>query len=291
MLLNLRPYRLVLMATVMLGGIILAGWLCWLENPAPDTRNTEAPQASPASFYGEFLDWEEADQQFPRYAKATVIDLETRLAFRVQRRAGDRHADVQPLTADDTEIMKTIYQGKWSWQRKAIVVELENGRRLAGSMHGMPHGAGAIRGNNFNGHFCIHFQNSTTHAGRRSDPAHQIMVWKAARQVDQQLKKLSPEEALRVFFTAVDQGETAVAARMLADDPASRLLLARTVRVDVLAADDIAKTAEQTYRVSLRFTFQDQKSEHRQTVRVRLARQKAPWIIEPEALLDCLSEE
>ena len=53
--------------------------------------------------------------------------------------------------------MKTIYQGKWSWQRKAIIVELEDGRRLAASMHGMPHGAGAIRGNNFNGHFCVHF--------------------------------------------------------------------------------------------------------------------------------------
>ncbi|MCM3080108.1 hypothetical protein [Brevibacillus invocatus] len=35
-----------------------------------------------------------------------VIDLETGQRFQVQRRAGSRHADVQPLTRNDTMILK-----------------------------------------------------------------------------------------------------------------------------------------------------------------------------------------
>ncbi len=72
--------------------------------------------------------------------------------------------------------MKMIYGGKWSWKRKAIIIELDNGRRIAASMNGMPHGGGAIRENKFYGHFCIHFKDSKTHVTGNIDMAHQIMV-------------------------------------------------------------------------------------------------------------------
>jgi len=118
-------------------------------------------------FYGEFLTWKEVDGLLPIYAKANIIDFETLWEFRVQRRAGTSHADVQPLSAEDTEIMKNIYGGHWSWRRRAIIVQLDNGRMISASMHGMPHGQGAIKGNNFNGHFCIHFRDSTTHGSHK----------------------------------------------------------------------------------------------------------------------------
>ena len=47
-------------------------------------------------------------------------------------------------------------------------------------MNGMPHGAGAIKDNDFDGHFCIHFYASRTHGGNRVDERHQNMVLKAA---------------------------------------------------------------------------------------------------------------
>lgn len=129
--------------------------------------------------YGEYIPWTEVSRIFPRYAVASVVDVETGLSFKVQRRAGQKHADVQPLTRDDTATMKKIYGGQWSWKRRAVLV-VTGSHRIAASMNGMPHGAGAIKGNQFPGHFCIHFRDSRTHITNKIDPEHQEMVKKAA---------------------------------------------------------------------------------------------------------------
>ncbi|NPV52138.1 MAG: LysM peptidoglycan-binding domain-containing protein [Firmicutes bacterium] len=112
---------------------------------------------------------------------ATVIDVRTGLSFRVRRRGGYNHADSEPLTTQDTAIMKRIYGGKWSWERRPIILEVR-GRRLAASMNGMPHGGDVINGNDFDGHFCIHFLGSKTHGSSRVDPQHQAAIRFAAGQ-------------------------------------------------------------------------------------------------------------
>ncbi|GGD73129.1 hypothetical protein [Paenibacillus nasutitermitis] len=129
--------------------------------------------------YGEYVTWEKAEKIAPRKSIFALQDLETGLTFRVQRRAGSRHADVQPLTKEDTKIMKQIYEDHWSWKRRAVLVHI-NGRKLAASMNGMPHGGDGIPGNGFSGHFCVHFQGSTTHRSTSPDMAHQLLVRKAA---------------------------------------------------------------------------------------------------------------
>lgn len=155
-----------------------------------------------AVHYGELLRWEQAENVLPRYSTFRVVDLETGLSFRVQRRAGERHADVQPLTKADTKIMKRVYDGTWSWKRRAIVVETE-GRRLAASMHGMPHGGDGIPNNGFSGHFCIHFPESSTHGNRRVDFEHQLMVYKAGGRLAEHVNGLSPHEIVNAFFVAL----------------------------------------------------------------------------------------
>lgn len=164
---------------------------------------------------GEFLSWTEVNELFPRYAKATVIDIDTGLSFRLQRRAGGNHADVQPLTAEDTAVMKQIYNGKWSWKRRAVLVEVEDGRRIAASMNGMPHGQGAIQGNEFNGHFCIHFRDSKTHGSGRVDEAHQLMVWKAAGVIEDQMKDKTARQVMNFFFLALNQGDRSIPEKLL----------------------------------------------------------------------------
>lgn len=128
--------------------------------------------------FGMLIPWEEADEIFSMFSYARVIDIYSGASFMVQRREGSSHADVQPLTAEDTAIMKEIFHGTWTWQRSGIIVEV-NGRRIAASMNGMPHGAGKIKDNNFPGHFCIHFINSTTHSGN-VDKRHLEEILKAA---------------------------------------------------------------------------------------------------------------
>jgi LysM repeat protein len=133
---------------------------------------------------GEYLDWfKEVQYIFKNGDIATVTDLDTGKSFKISRLYGRNHADVEPLTAEDTKIMKSIY-GSWSWDRRAIIVTVEDSkgvlRNIAGSMNGMPHGGESIKDNNFKGQFCIHFKSSRTHSGNRLDSGHQSAVKKAA---------------------------------------------------------------------------------------------------------------
>ncbi|MHB8171622.1 MAG: LysM peptidoglycan-binding domain-containing protein [Thermincolia bacterium] len=134
----------------------------------------------------ELIPWEEANGIYNGVAK--VIDVETGRSFMVKRNGGHEHADSDPLTAEDTAVLRALYGGEWSWNRRAIFLEVD-GRRIAASMNGMPHGRSATKGNNFPGHFCIHFLDSRTHGSEytksgvpRTDSAHQAMVHKAAGQ-------------------------------------------------------------------------------------------------------------
>ena len=151
----------------------------------------------------EMLPWEQVNIVVPKYSKFIVFDLETGKQFRVQRRAGSNHADVQPLTSKDTAIMKKIYDGKWSWKRRAIIVIHED-RRIAASMHGMPHGAGALK-NNFPGHFCIHFYGSTTHRKNFMDLSHKLMILKAAGKLDEYVGNANAYEIINTFVAGIKQ--------------------------------------------------------------------------------------
>jgi hypothetical protein len=155
------------------------------------------------SFKIEMLPWKEVNHILPKYTKFKVVDVETGKQFQVQRRAGSNHADVQPLTSKDTKIMKKIYKGKWSWKRRAIIVAYKD-QWIAASMHGMPHGGGALQ-NNFPGHFCIHFFGSTTHRTNSMDLAHMLMILKAAGKLDTYLGKANPYEVIEAYIAGIKQ--------------------------------------------------------------------------------------
>lgn len=127
------------------------------------------------------IDWWTGGIQeiFPRGGVALITDIATGISWYEMRRGGSSHADVQPLTAQDTQAFKAAV-GSWSWERRAIWVTID-GVRYAASMNCMPHGEGAIKENGFPGHHCIHFLNSRTHGGDNLDPDHQACVALAAR--------------------------------------------------------------------------------------------------------------
>lgn len=153
------------------------GLTSWVVNPGVVLI---IPANTAGIHHPELADWwTDADYAFPRKTKATVTDIDTGITFQVYRYGGTNHADVEPVTAADTAKMKAAYGGVWSWGRRAIMVK-ENGRVLAASMNGMPHGGQDIYDNNFDGQFCIHFLNSRTHATNRVDEAHQAAIHKAA---------------------------------------------------------------------------------------------------------------
>lgn len=154
-------------------------------------------------YCGQVLAWEQAGKVLERFDTAEVVDIETGLFFEVQRRGGSYHADVQPLTRNDTATMRKIYGGVWSWDRRAVLVKVD-GQCIAASMNGMPHGKGALT-NGFPGHFCIHFIGSTTHATHSLDLGHQLMIRKAAGEIWSLAREATPEQQVRNFTAAINQ--------------------------------------------------------------------------------------
>ena len=128
----------------------------------------------------ERLNWfNGGSRKIPKGATFKVKDIRTGKVFTVKRWSGANHIDAEPASAGDTAIMKKIY-GHWSWRRRAVLVKY-NGHVYAASMNGMPHGTQTISGNNFDGHFCIHFYGSKTHGSKKVDSMHQQCVAEAMK--------------------------------------------------------------------------------------------------------------
>lgn len=151
-----------------------------------ESESTATASSSSSSSSGgkktELLDWYEDNvtKVIPKNAKIVIKDIRTGKTFTAVRWSGANHIDAEPATASDTKIMKGIYGGSWSWDRRAILVQY-NGHVYAASMNGMPHGDSTIHNNNFDGVFCIHFKNSKTHGSDKVDPDHQKAINSASK--------------------------------------------------------------------------------------------------------------
>lgn len=217
------------------------------------------------SFRIEMLPWKEVNQLMPIYTKFTVIDVETGKQFRVQRRAGSEHADVQPLTAKDTKMMKTIYGGKWSWKRRGILI-VQKDRLIAASMHGMPHGAGALK-NNFPGHFCIHFYGSKTHRTNSMDYSHMLMILKAAGKLEEYLWNANPYEVVQAYIAGLKQQDERIMS-LISLQPVKwkpifeQIENVKLSRLPMLPAEDLMNAIHLDIPLDLEWHFKDLGVEH-----------------------------
>jgi peptidoglycan hydrolase-like protein with peptidoglycan-binding domain len=149
-------------------------------NSSDAKKATASDAAGGGSGATERLNWfNGGSSKIPKGATFKVKDIKTGKVFTVKRWSGGNHIDAEPATASDTATMKSIY-GHWSWKRRAVLVKY-NGHVYAASMNGMPHGTQTISGNNFDGHFCIHFYGSKTHGSKKVDAMHQSCVAEAMK--------------------------------------------------------------------------------------------------------------
>jgi len=162
------------------------------QNPNQDSGSIGRPDAV---WFGEI------EFIFARGTDAVVRDIVTGRTFEVRRTFGTNHADIEPLTKRDAEIMYEIWGGH-SWERRAVSVYV-GGYVFAGSLTNFPHagvdgkpplavvnnrsggyGRGmnfdAIAGNGVCGHMCLHFAGSLSHGNAVSSAAHQRRVAEAA---------------------------------------------------------------------------------------------------------------
>lgn len=141
-------------------------------NPGED----KAPQRR-----GTAVDWNlEGQYLVERGDTFTIVDVDTGKQFKARMIGGYNHADIEPVSTTDTNIMKSLF-GTWKWSPRAVVI-YHDGMNIAASLSGMPHGVDTIE-NGVNGHFDLYMKNSTSHSTTTSKvyiQEHQNMVMKAA---------------------------------------------------------------------------------------------------------------
>ena len=155
---------------------------------APGDNNGGSSTVDPTIYPVEIVDWYTGDIQsvWLKGETATITDVKTGISFRARRWSGGYHADVEPLTAQDTAAMCRIYgvsraqeiSEKNLYQRRPLWVTLK-GRTFAASMYGVPHNypqGDTIPGNEYYGQFCVHFYNSRTHSSGRVDSDHMAAI-------------------------------------------------------------------------------------------------------------------
>ena len=88
-----------------------------------------------------------------------IYDIDTGISLRIKRMGGHYHADVEPATAADTAKLKRVAGGHFSWGSEAVILKA-GGKYVACGINTKPHGDQTIRGNNYNGQFCLHMSSA-----------------------------------------------------------------------------------------------------------------------------------
>ena len=101
-----------------------------------------------------------------------VFDPQTNLSWQLTFYSLGRHADSQPTTWKDTQIMNRSF-GSTSWTIHPVYVKLPSGVWTIATMHNRPHLVGSITANGFGGHLCVHFLRTMSEA-QQNDPQYGV---------------------------------------------------------------------------------------------------------------------
>ncbi len=91
-----------------------------------------------------------------KYPYCTLFDPESGISWQVHMFSFGKHAEIEPLTAADTEKMYKAC-GYQKWTPKPVWVIFADGTIRIATTHSVPHEVQHITDNNFAGHSCLHF--------------------------------------------------------------------------------------------------------------------------------------
>jgi len=117
-----------------------------------------------------------------------VYDPATGLGWNLRFYAMGNHADSEPLTQLDTDIMFKAFGYVNTWTPKPVYVRMPDGRWVVAAMHNVPHLSGSVKDNGFNGHLCVHFYRDMEEA-IRNDPNYGVQNQNVIRAAWERLKR------------------------------------------------------------------------------------------------------
>lgn len=138
--------------------------------------------SSEFTFYpAEKIDWFTGtiNKDWVKGTSAKIYDVKTGIVWTARRWSGGNHAEVEPLTADDTKRLCESYgvskASQIPWNYRPVLVLIGNHNYCA-SIYAKEHTStsdGVISNNNFTGTMCVHFTNSKTHDSNVVNAGHQ----------------------------------------------------------------------------------------------------------------------
>jgi peptidoglycan hydrolase-like protein with peptidoglycan-binding domain len=155
------------------------------STPVETLPANEGWMASPSVSQIKLLHWQNEIKPNVKAGQTfTVLDPNTNLSWKLVFYSLGRHADSQPASWKDTQIMNRSF-GSTSWTIHPVYVLLPSGQWTMATMHNRPHLYGSITNNGFGGHLCVHFLRDMDEA-KKNDPDYGVnnqvtlrSAWKA----------------------------------------------------------------------------------------------------------------
>ena len=139
------------------------------STPVETLPPSEGLATGPAVSQLKLLHWQKEIKPNARAGQTiTIFDPNTSLSWKLVLYSLGNHADSQPATWRDTQIMNRSF-GSTSWTIHPVYVMLPDGQWTMATMHNRPHLYGSITDNGFGGHLCVHFLRDMSEA-QKNDP-------------------------------------------------------------------------------------------------------------------------
>ena len=128
---------------------------------------------------GEAVAWEEVRSTLAIGSSYLITDYNTGTTFYMVFTGGENHAEMECKDAFNAGVLKGIFGGEFNFSKRAVTVSV-NGKNIAASLQGYPHGEDTYGANDMSGHVCLFFDGSLSHVGSLPDAEHQELVYKAS---------------------------------------------------------------------------------------------------------------
>lgn len=128
---------------------------------------------------GELVNWSEVKGMLALGTSYLVTDYNSGTSFYLVYTGGENHAEMECKDAFDSSVLRDVFGGEYSFFKRAVIISV-NGRQIAASLQGYPHGSDEYGQNDMTGHVCMFFGGSLSHVGSLPDAEHQELVYKAA---------------------------------------------------------------------------------------------------------------
>lgn len=138
-------------------------------------KPTKNPETSSWKSKVEKISWSKGKNLLKVNKTAQLYSVNDGIILTVKRTGGLNHIDLEPLTKNDTKQLWHISKGYFSWQTYPMILKVNN-RFIACSINTLPHGRDKLKGNDFEGCFCLHLIESKTHGTNVVNPEHQKQI-------------------------------------------------------------------------------------------------------------------